>query len=314
MRYKQLSWLGLVLTSAACTPHRPHSLVEAQPLPPKILTQIVEKPVPQPVYGQLKPFENLSKPTPKPAVGTLLERGNEQARQGPEAHRFFNAITRYDYMPGTLYQIYAAPGKVTTLLLAPGETISGGLITGDSATWKAHIGSIGQGAHQQTAIYLKPLLSGRKTSMVIPTHRRVYHLELTSFEHSYMASVSWLYSEDPLQTVASESSAEPALQPSVSPEQLNFDYRIVKGRGRPDWIPTAVFDDGRKTFIRLPAHIATRQIPAVFVVTAEQKTQLVNYRYLGECLILDRLVDQIELRLGIKQPEVVRIKRGRGQA
>ena len=39
-------------------------------------------------------------------------------------------------------------------------------------------------------------MSKRKTTMVIPTNKRIYYLELTSFVNSFMASVEWSYHDE----------------------------------------------------------------------------------------------------------------------
>ena len=304
--------LALITAGCSCTKPQKSFEVEAKPLAPEVITKVVEKLVPKPVYGQLKQIENFDVQTKaKKNIGQILDQENERSRQRPNEGRFFNSITVFDYMPGTLYQVYAAPGNLTTILLQPGEEISNSIMSGDSVTWKAQVGLTGEGVHQRQVIYLKPLMSKRKTTMVIPTNRRVYHLELNSFVNSFMASVEWNYHEDLL--VPSQAAAEAnSIHPGVSPELLNFDYTIKKRKGNPRWSPVSVFDDGHKTFLKLPKELENTQIPAVFLVTREEKTQMVNYRYQGNVLIIDRLIEQMELRVGKKRPEIVRITRNGG--
>ena len=55
----------------------------------------------------------------------------------------------------------------------------------------------------------------------------------------------------------------------------------------------------------------TREAPALFVLSSTDETQLVNYRVKNDYYIVDRLVDHIELRVGQKDQEIVRITRDR---
>ena len=96
--------------------------------------------------------------------------------------------------------------------------------------------------------------------------------------------------------------------PVVGVDALNFNYTIQVTRGSPSWTPLQVFDDGRRTFIRFPAAMVLREAPALFVLR-DSETQLVNYRVKNDTYIIDRLVDAVELRVGQKEQEIVRIVR-----
>jgi type IV secretion system protein VirB9 len=52
-----------------------------------------------------------------------------------------------------------------------------------------------------------------------------------------------------------------------------------------------------------------REAPALFVVSSSNDTQLVNYRVRNEFFVVDRLVEQAELRLGQQDQDIVRIVR-----
>ena len=95
---------------------------------------------------------------------------------------------------------------------------------------------------------------------------------------------------------------------NIQLDDVNFDYTIT-GKTNPRWKPVRVFDDGRKTFIQFPTTLRTTEAPALFIRSAEGKTQLVNYRVKGNYYIVDRLFDLAELRVGEKNPMIVRIIR-----
>ncbi|WP_254491509.1 TrbG/VirB9 family P-type conjugative transfer protein, partial [Salmonella enterica] len=58
---------------------------------------------------------------------------------------------------------------------------------------------------------------------------------------------------------------------------------------------------------------AIDEAPALFVRT-EGELQLVNYRQADSVLIVDRLFEEAELRLGDRRPRIVRIRRIPGAA
>ena len=67
------------------------------------------------------------------------------------------------------------------------------------------------------------------------------------------------------------------------------------------------------TFITLSPGAAIDEAPALFV-RAGAELQLVNYRQADGVLIVDRLFDEAELRLGDRRPQIVRIRRLPGAA
>ena len=58
---------------------------------------------------------------PKQNVG----RANDAARVQPDRATFLNAIQKYAWAEGALYQVYASPGQVTDIVLQEGEELVG---------------------------------------------------------------------------------------------------------------------------------------------------------------------------------------------
>src|SRR3546814_1893165 len=98
-----------------------------------------------------------------------------------------------------------------------------------------------------------------------------------------------------------------AVEEGCTLDRLRFRYAITGDE--PSWRPLRAFDDGRKVYIQFPANIGQGEMPPLFVIGAEGDAQLVNYRVRSPYLIVDRLFGAAELRLGGKQPQVVRIER-----
>jgi type IV secretion system protein TrbG len=298
-----------------------------------VRAQAVPEPVPSPpapvapaaapettaVAGQMKRLPSphaLSADTPPPKASPqqVVVDANRKAAQSPGRTDYFNAIAQYAYEPGTLYQVFAAPMRITDIALEPGERILGQPASGDVVRWLLALGkSMDRAGTEQWHVYLKPTRPELETNLAINTDRRTYLLELHSYPDAYMAAVVWRYPEDELAGLqaqaASLATSERTATPVVGLDALNFGYTIQVLQGAPAWTPLQAFDDGRRTFVRFPPAMLVREAPALFVVR-DKETQLVNYRVKGDTYIVDRLFDSAELRVGQQSQEIVRIVRG----
>ncbi len=242
----------------------------------------------------------------------LVNEANHRAAQAPDPHDYFNAIVQYAFDPGTLYQVFAAPGRITDLVLQPGEKILGQPASGDVVRWILALGKSMDHGVEQWHVYLKPTRPELETNLAINTDHRTYLLELHSYPDTYMAAVMWHYPQDEMahlqEQALNASTQERASAPVVSLDALHFGYTIRVTHGSPAWTPLQVFDDGRRTFIRFPPAMRVREAPALFVLRDHQ-TQLVNYRMKADFYVVDRLIDSAELRVGQEDQEIVRVDR-----
>ena len=283
------------------------------PEPPPIIKYFAV-PEPLPLPGQLKPSPSAAIAAEPSDPRARVDTANKDARVEPSIANWLNAVQVYPFAEGALYQIYAAPGQVTDIALEPGEQLvgPGPVAAGDTVRWIIGDTLSGAGASARVHILLKPTRPGLQTNLVINTDRRTYHLELRSAERTYMASVSWTYPHDQLIALrrkgAASAVAEPILSsPARTLDRLNFDYRIVGDR--PSWRPLRAFDDGRQVLIEFPPSVSQGELPPIWILGPKDQAQLVNYRVRGRFMIVDRLFDAAELRLGGKRQQRVRIIR-----
>lgn len=247
---------------------------------------------------------------------------NAAARVQPTGASYLNATQVYPWSDGALYQVYAAPGEVSDIVLEPGEVLAGTgpVAAGDTVRWVIGDTESGAGSNRTVHILVKPTKSELRTNLVINTDRRTYHVELRSTPWTYMASVSWRYPT--AQLIAVKQAAPTAIRAEASPppaaaalgldlDHLSFRYRI--SGAKPTWRPVQVFDDGRQTFITFPPTVTQGEMPPLYVVGADGKSEeLVNYRVQGKHLVVDRVFQLAELRMGDKKTEQrVRIERER---
>nr|WP_082209128.1 P-type conjugative transfer protein TrbG [Novosphingobium sp. B-7] len=223
------------------------------------------------------------------------------ARVEPDPQGFANAIQRYAFATGALYQVYASPGHVTDIALQDGEHLvgSGPVAAGDTVRWLIGDTTSGAGVAQRVHILIKPTRNDITTNLVINTDRRTYYLELRATPSTWLAAVSWTYPEDELVALRARAQAAQQSTPiaaGIDPGALDFRYRI--GGDKPRWRPDRVFDDGHRVYIAFPADIAAGDMPPLFVSGPGDQVELVNYRVAGRFLVVDRLFDRAELRLG----------------
>ncbi len=324
--YRALPLVMLVVLTTGCGTQgkTPPSIaldepVQAQalPEPPKPI-EVVAMPEVLPMPAQMKPLPKGGEARPNPEPNdekARVVRANTEARVAPTREGYVNAIQVWPYTDGALYQVYAAPGRVTAIALQPGEELVT-VAAGDTVRWIVGDTASGTGDALRVKVLVKPIRSGLKTNLVITTSRRTYLVELTSTEKAWMASVSWEYPKDKmlaLQRQAQAAQAAAPIESGLALEKLRFRYAI--GGGNPAWKPLRAFDDGEKVYIQFPAGIAQGELPPLFVIGAQGVGQLVNYRFRPPYYIVDRLFGAAELRLGGgggRDGDVVRIERTDG--
>lgn len=229
---------------------------------------------------------------------------NGAARQRPDRLGFEAARYVYTYAPGALYELYANPDFISTILLEEGEALQD-VAAGDTSRWMVTETTTDGAVAPRTIVLVKPQASGLRTNIVLVTDRRTYLVEAVSqASEAYSAQIAWCYPESD-RSLGGQ---------AASVSTLNFEYRVrvVRGR-RPAWAPTRVFDDGRRTWIEFAVDTEAADLPPLFVITPEG-AELTNYRIEGRRYMIDRVFDVAELRLGARAPIVVRIERSSARA
>lgn len=334
--------IAVLLVLGGCVKESPpiqEPLVQACPLPEEKPPKIVEVPVPVPMPCQLKPVQEfLPVSTPAKKGRMRVKAGSDalQLREGPTSEQWVNSVQVYQYMPNALYQVYAAKGMATSLLLQPGEKFTGsGYVCGgcrgtgdqkEEPPWSLGTISSGSAEGLRSGIAMSCAIPGDKTNLTITTDRRLYLVELHCTESTYMASVSWEYpggggsmvlGNAIVDTVSSSVSTPPVAVPLpvTSPDQLDFNYVVKQthGKATPAWLPIRVFNDGRKVYLKFPAALLVSDAPVLFVRTPEGTQAITNWRVRSnDTYEIDGLPQEMELRVGEKSPIVVKITHGKG--
>lgn len=227
---------------------------------------------------------------------------------------FMAANGKLTYVHGaSMPTVLATPMQVCDVELQQGESINS-INIGDTARWQVVVAN----ANNREHILVKPSDNNIETNAIVATNRRVYHLRLVSTEDSFTPYVGFVYANEMLayQSQANEQKAkkehfnsysdETEENRVISLESLNFNYEL---RGNANWKPERVYDDGAKTYIKLPKRTYTSEMP-ILLVSKGGETVLVNYRTKKTAMIVDGVFDEIILVLGVgKNKEQINIVR-----
>lgn len=227
---------------------------------------------------------------------------NKEGTQRVQNQPRIQSKTFFSYSQTSVYKIYCHEGYLTDIQLQAGEDIEfiGG---GDTVRWIVDKALSGKGETRRWHVYVKPLKSGIQTNFIITTDRRAYQINARSTADFYVPIVGWNYPND--DKVAFMRQKEERLKDedqvnTSAPEKFNFKYKITEEKNSGwfssnnesyTWTPKIVFDDGKKTYIKMGDHMKTTEAPALFI-EGKDGLQMVNYRVKGSYYIADRLISK----------------------
>lgn len=193
--------------------------------------------------------------------------------------------------------------QVTDIQLEKGEVINN-LDLGDTVRWTLSPAITGSGANEMQHIIIKPLVPKLKTSLVISTDRRTYHIVLKSYINTYMPKVSFIYPDNLMEKWLATNKMRKVQvdkltikETNQNIDELDFDYKI-SGNGA--WIPTRVYNDGIRTVIQMPKKMINGEAPSLLVIRPKTGEEvLVNYRIHKERYIVDNVFDKAILIAGV---------------
>ncbi|MEM5316041.1 TrbG/VirB9 family P-type conjugative transfer protein [Paraburkholderia sp. JHI869] len=219
-------------------------------------------------------------------------------------------IVVFNYSRDQIFRIMAAPLKLTTIELAPGEKLITDPAMGDSVQWIIDT----DGANH---IYIKPVKPGLVNTLHLTTNMREYDMTLVSSPVGglFYQSVRFQYAGSLMAKVRARDNADGtgmagAGGPNdtgplgVSPDKLNFDYKVD---GSAPFKPETVFDDGKAVWLRLPADAPF----AVPIVKDHGDDVSPNFIRRGQYIVVQQMADKIVLRAANDEVTITRHRPGR---
>lgn len=205
----------------------------------------------------------------------------------------------FEYNSASIYEIDCQVGYLTDIILRPGERVTH-IAAGDTMQWMVDQAVIGNTTH----VYIKPKVKDITTNLIINTGVRSYRLTITSGD-TYTPIVSWTFAAEEkaeAEAIAKSRAAHQSLlnKTAESPDDLNFNYTFTRKRNIEEYKqPIAVFDDGVRTYIKMPKS-NRYELPVLYNVGKDKKLMLINYRVKGNMYIADRCFTRARLIFGAK--------------
>ena len=205
-----------------------------------------------------------------------------------------NSTVVFKHAPNQLYKIYCRVGYLTDLSLKKGEKVTfvGG---GDTSAWAVEKATVDGVAH----IYIKPTVDTSTTNLIITTNKRSYQLILNTSDW-YNPMVTWNYGQEEQSAINLREEQGTISKINENVESLNFNYKIS---GESSVKLLTVFDDGEKTILKFAK--TPKRLPSLFIKN-KGKIIMANYKIRENCYIVDRVAEEIELRVSDK--EIVKIR------
>lgn len=219
--------------------------------------------------------------------------GNAQSAMSPMTFPQETRLIQFVFDKNRTYNILTRPNATTNIQLSPGETMTA-FALGDTVQW----------IYDQAPghIFIKPTRANLFTSATLVTNKRSYQLQLRSSpsDGNWYQRVTWNYPRLVIARKQLKTAKEKENQRITkleagqvnAPDSLDFNYKI---KGRAGFKPISVFNDGRFTWLKLPANAETT--PAVFL-KRKNKLVLVNYTVRGDFIVVQRLANTLVLKAG----------------
>jgi type IV secretion system protein VirB9 len=242
----------------------------------------------------------------------VVQRSMQEAIVTP--HNFIGGTQFYDYNEYKQYPVVCKVLSLSVIQLENGEVPIGVPYLSDTLRWEitGDVWKTTDGLSVQL-IMIKPLESGLTTNMILVTNQRIYQFVLNSTRDSYMPMVKFRYPNSQKKFITAETLQRETEQREREREEqeqyLSYNYKIVSGWAlsgwfKPVWQPLEAWDDGHKTYIRLPRGVLQNEYPTVF----EKSRYIINYRVSENVMMLDKLVSEVTLRLNGKRVKVIKNK------
>lgn len=200
------------------------------------------------------------------------------------------------YAPDAVVRIEAQRGFATHIALDRHEQIQV-VAPGDRDGWQV---VANKGDHD---VYLKPQLAAHDSNLEIRTDRRSYSFDLVVLplkakfgNDEEMYRVTFVYPDEVSTQTRAEADATLVAQRLAQPAVVrNTKYSMQVMPHSDDIAPVAAWDDGRFTWIRIPAN---RRIPAIFRVADDGTESVVDKHMENDTIVVHEVAKRFVLRLG----------------
>lgn len=199
-------------------------------------------------------------------------------------------IREVAYDKNEVYKFTAHYGFQSSIEFEQGEDIQT-ISVGDSVAWQI--------VPSGNRLFIKPIDDDPDTNMTVVTNRRIYYFQLHGAvardvtDPSMIFAMRFVYPGQLSVQNVSNGNNVPEEDILENPQKYNFNYTIS---GPKKTAPIRIFDDGEFTFFQF--RDINADIPAFFVVDSESKEAIINYRTVGDYIVVERVSSMFTLRHG----------------
>lgn len=210
-----------------------------------------------------------------------------------------NTANVYNYNKYKQFEINTKVGYVTDVQLRPGEVVQK-IASGNTTQWQVDVDIVDGVQH----VYIKPMVSGIRTNMIINTDQRSYRFLVNStdeMEYVVVFNFAELDREAQLKAEAEALAAQQARLDNLKRLQnthFNTNYKVIKTKNvKTVYVPKNIFDDGQKTYIEVSDLALRDNLPLVYSYDdwEKGKLQLVNYRLKNNVIEIDKVVNKMRV-------------------
>lgn len=198
------------------------------------------------------------------------------------------------YNPDNIHKYTGFYEYQASIIFGEGETIET-ISMGDPRGW--------QMVPAGNRLFIKPIADNpddANTNMLLVTNKRTYHFILEASEvgekgindPNLVWETKFVYPDEEDKSLVQLNTAA-ALPDLTEPGKYNFNYTIS---GSKKISPKMIFDNGEFTYFLFANKNA--DIPAFFLVDSEGREAIINYRVLGDYIVIERVTSQFTLRDG----------------
>jgi type IV secretion system protein VirB9 len=200
------------------------------------------------------------------------------------------------YRADAVVRVEAQRGFATHIALDPHERIKV-VAPGDRDGWQIVAN------RDDHDVYLKPQLAAHDSNLEIRTDRRSYSFDLVVLplgskfgNDRVMYRVTFVYPDELAKQAHTDADARLVARRLAQPPVVrNARYSMQVMCDSDDIAPTAAWDDGRFTYLRIPNN---RRMPAVFRVADDGTESVVDKHVEGDTIVVHEVAKRFVLRLG----------------